>query len=439
MKNPFHNSYFRIAMTALTVIVLSICVFFAFFKMNTILEAFKSFGAILRPFTFGFVVAYLLLPIFNGLCVRVQPLIDRLTKDRTKARKVNRLICSLVSVSLFLVLVSGLLSMVLPQLAESIIGLTDKLPEYLSQTEEWFTNLFANNPVLEENFNQLYQSVSHSILEWTNTQMIPQLMEIMKGNFVSNFVSNAVSFVKTVLVGFISAIYMLSSKDTFSAQGKKLIYSVFEVETANVILENLRFIHKVFGGFITGKLLDSLIIGVITFVGLSILNMPYILLISVIIGVTNIIPFFGPFIGAIPSALLIFLTDPIKALYFVVFVLVLQQFDGNILGPKILGDSTGLASFWVLFAILLFGGLFGFIGMVVGVPLFAVIYSALSGLINRSLRKRKLTQETDAYMNLDHINSETGQIIPLSEHTVVPTAVKLERRKRRPPRESKEK
>ena len=270
-------------------------------------------------------------------------------------------------------------------------------------------------------------------MNWAKEQMIPQLMKVMQGNFVSSFVSNAVSFLKNVFVGLIAAIYMLSSKDTFAAQSKKLIYSVFEVDTANMILENLRFVHKVFGGFISGKLLDSLIIGVITFFCITILNMPYVLLISVIIGVTNIIPFFGPFIGAVPSTMLILLANldnPLKAVYFVLFILVLQQFDGNILGPKILGDSTGLASFWVLFAILVFGGLFGFVGMIVGVPLFAVIYSAISGLVNKSLRKREMSQKTTDYADLDHINTETGEMIPLSAETVVPTAVKLERRKR---------
>ena len=202
-------------------------------------------------------------------------------------------------------------------------------------------------------------------------------------------------------------------------------------DTANAVLENFRFIHRVFGGFITGKLLDSLIIGLITFVSMSILQLPYVLLISVIIGVTNIIPFFGPFIGAIPSTILIFLVSPLQAVYFVIFIFILQQFDGNILGPKILGDSTGLASFWVMFAILLFGGLFGFAGMVVGVPLFAVIYSTISGLVNRSLRNKHISTDTSAYMTLDHVDAESKEIVPITAESVAPTEVKLERFKRR--------
>lgn len=433
MKNPFHNRYFRVAVSAWLVIAMSILCFFAFYKMNAVVGLLKNISIILRPFTFGFVVAYLLLPIFNGMVRHCEPIFLRVMRNQEKAKGLNRLLCGLLSVIFFLFVVGGLLSMVLPQLAESIMGLIEKMPDYLKQSEVWMTNLFSNNPVLEENLQQLYASASDTVLNWANTHLVPQLLEVMKGNLVGGFVSNALSFLKTVLVGFISAVYMLNSKHTFSAQAKKLIYSIFETDTANAVLENFRFVHRVFGGFITGKLLDSLIIGLITFVSLSILKMPYVLLISVIVGVTNIIPFFGPFIGAIPSAILIFLVSPLQAVYFVLFIFVLQQFDGNILGPKILGDSTGLASFWVMFAILLFGGLFGFVGMVVGVPLFAVIYSAISGLVNRSLRNKNIATETTEYIMLDHIDAESKEIIPITAETAAPTAIKLERFKRRKP------
>lgn len=431
MKNPFHNRYFRIAVSAWLVIAMSILCFFAFYKMNTIADMLRHIASILRPFTFGFVVAYLLLPIFNGMVRRCEPVFMRVIRNQEKAKNINRLCCSLLSVTFFLFMVAGLLSMVLPQLAESIMGLIEKMPEYLKQSEIWMTNLFSNNPVLEENLQQLYISASDTLLSWANQQLMPQLLKVMKGNLVGSFVSNTLSFLKTVLVGVISAVYMLNSKHTFAAQGKKLIYSMFETDTANAVLENFRFVHKVFGGFITGKLLDSLIIGVITFVVMSILKLPYVLLISVIIGITNIIPFFGPFIGAIPSTILILLVSPLQAVYFVIFILVLQQFDGNILGPKILGESTGLASFWVMFAILLFGGLFGFTGMVIGVPLFAVIYSTISGLINRSLRDKNISVVTEDYLKLDHIDAESKEMIPITEDTETPTEVKLERFKRR--------
>ncbi|MDO4668629.1 MAG: AI-2E family transporter, partial [Butyricicoccus pullicaecorum] len=423
MKNPFHNRYFRVAVSAWLVIAMSILCFFAFYKMDAIVKVVQDISVILRPFTFGFVVAYLLLPIFNGMVKHCEPVFLRIMRNQEKAKNLNRLLCSLLSVVFFLFVVVALLSMVLPQLAESIMGLVEKMPEYLAESEKWMANLFSSNPILEENLQQLYISATDNFLYWANEQLVPQLLKVMKGNFVGSFVSNAVGFMKTVLVGFISAVYMLNSKHTFSAQAKKLIYSMFETDTANAVLENFRFIHKVFGGFITGKLLDSLIIGLITFVSMSILQLPYVLLISVIIGVTNIIPFFGPFIGAIPSTILIFLVSPLQAVYFVIFILILQQFDGNILGPKILGDSTGLASFWVMFAILLFGGLFGFAGMVVGVPLFAVIYSTISGLVNRSLRNKHISTDTSVYMTLDHVDAESKEIVPITAESVAPTEV----------------
>ena len=171
-------------------------------------------------------------------------------------------------------------------------------------------------------------------------------------------------------------------------------------------MKEARYIHKVFGGFIIGKIVDSIIIGILCFLGLSVMNMPYTLLVSVIVGVTNVIPFFGPFIGAIPSALLILLVSPIQCLYFLIFILVLQQFDGNILGPKILGDTTGISSFWVLFSILLFGGLLGFVGMIVGVPIFAVFYRLLGDFINGLLEKKDLPVQTSQYDNLETVEEK---------------------------------
>ena len=204
--------------------------------------------------------------------------------------------------------------------------------------------------------------------------------------------------VKDMLIAIIVSVYLLMRKDIFAAQSKKIVYSLFPTRAADLIVQEVRSAYRIMSGFITGKLLDSLIIGVICLVCCNLLQFPYPALISVIIGVTNIIPFFGPFIGAIPCGLLIFLVNPLQAVYFAIFILVLQQFDGNILGPKILGDSTGLASFWVLFSILLFGGLFGFAGMVLGVPVFAMFYSIVSRLVSYGLRARGLPGKTEEYM-----------------------------------------
>ncbi|HOO28395.1 MAG TPA: AI-2E family transporter, partial [Lachnospiraceae bacterium] len=201
--------------------------------------------------------------------------------------------------------------------------------------------------------------------------------------------------------------YLLASKELFCAQAKKLSYALLREERANNLINNMRFANKTFGGFLVGKILDSLIIGIICFVGTSILKIPYALLISVIVGVTNMIPFFGPYLGAIPCAIILIMINPMKCLIFLIFILILQQFDGNILGPKILGNSTGLSSFWVIFAITIFGGLLGILGMFIGVPLFAVIYSAIKTFVNQRLIKKQLPADTTFYMGSDYHSKET--------------------------------
>ena len=211
------------------------------------------------------------------------------------------------------------------------------------------------------------------------------------------------------IIGFIISIYLLATKEVFAGQAKKGLYAFFERESANTIIRNLRFTHNTFIGFLSGKILDSIIIGILCFIGTSILRLPYAALVSVIIGVTNIIPFFGPFLGAIPSTILIFIVDPMHPLncvYFVLFVLFLQQVDGNIIGPKILGSSTGLTGFWVIFAITLFGGLFGVPGMIIGVPLFAVIYAGIRAVFNNKLIKKNLPIESKQYEKLAYIDDE---------------------------------
>ena len=233
-------------------------------------------------------------------------------------------------------------------------------------------------------------------LEWLRKDILPNLTGVVAG--VSGMVVGFLVLVKDLLIAVIVSVYLLMRKDIFSAQSKKIVYSLFRTDIADLVVGEARNAYRIMSGFINGKLLDSLIIGILCLVCCNLLKFPYPALIAVVVGVTNIIPFFGPFIGAIPCGLLIFLVNPLQAVYFAIFILALQQFDGNILGPKILGDSTGLASFWVLFSILLFGGLFGFAGMVLGVPVFAMIYSIISRLVAYGLRSRNLPVATEEYM-----------------------------------------
>ena len=233
-------------------------------------------------------------------------------------------------------------------------------------------------------------------MSWIRTQVLPSLTGMVVG--LSTLVAATTTLLTDLLIAVIASVYLLARKDIFAAQSKKIVYSILPTKWGDMVVAETRSAYRILSGFINGKLLDSLIIGIICFVGCQILDFPYPTLVATIIGVTNIIPFFGPFIGAIPCSILIFLVSPLQCIYFVLFILALQQFDGNILGPKILGDSTGLASFWVLFSILLFGGLFGFAGMVLGVPVFAMLYSIARRLVYLGLRKRGLPIRTEEYI-----------------------------------------
>lgn len=409
-----HPHYFQWGLTAFCVIVSSAVVVFLLQWLPGIWTMFRNLLGILSPFIYGFVMAYLLMPIFNGLYKRIQPRLSQRLKNGTRIAKG---LCSILTLSIGIAIVGILLWMVLPQLVVSVFSLLESMDDYLNEISSWVAALLQDNPVIERNFLQIYGEFSQQIVDWVQNIALPQLVELMTG------VVTTVSVLFDILIGIIIALYILNSKDTFCAQAKKMTYSLFSIDRANRIMGRVAYVHRVFGGFITGKLIDSLIIGLLCFIGLRLfigfglmtMDQSFALLISVIIGVTNIIPFFGPFIGAIPSTILIMVISPVQAVYFVLFILALQQFDGNILGPKILGNSTGLSSFWVMFAILLFGGVFGFAGMAVGVPLFAVLYNAVTEIICSLLQKRGLPVDTNDYRGPKRLDPATGEFVEVKE------------------------
>ncbi|MCI8855675.1 MAG: AI-2E family transporter [Clostridiaceae bacterium] len=413
------NHYFQWGLTALCVISASLLLGFTLYNFRSLMKGVQMLTGILMPFIWGFVIAYLLLPIFNFNVRWMEPRVLARAKNKGKAKRKTRLAASILTVAEGILVVGGLLSLVVPQLVVSVYSLVELMQSmtvYSTELQQMINELLQSNPILESNFRQVYDEAVRLLTDFVSGFMLPQLVSMASG-FMST-----VSALKNFLIGIIIVIYVLCSKDLFCAQAKKIAYAALPVKKANLVIDNLRFTHRVFGGFISGKLLDSLIIGVISFVALTLFKFPYPMLISVIIGVTNIIPFFGPFIGAVPSALLVLMADfqqPIRCLYFILFILILQQFDGNILGPKILGDSTGLSAFWVMFAILVFGGVFGFVGMLVGVPLFAVFYALVSGLINRSLRTKHLSENTLDYFELASIDPLTLERKPIPQ-TVEP-------------------
>ncbi len=413
MKKKSDNHYFLWGLTAFCAIAASILFFFSLFRIDDILRLFGRVISILMPFIYGFLMAYLLNPVYNFLYGLLLPRLKQRIKKPGGGEKAAKGLATALSILVLLIVVTGLVWLVLPQVVTSVMGLVESnlLQDSIQSATIWFDQMLKDNPEFEAAAQNVYKELIETVTNWLKTSMLPQLTNLMSG------VMTTVNVVKNLCIGIIIAVYALSGKRHFMAQAKKLLYSVLDVSRANAVLENLRYAHGVFGGFINGKLLDSLIIGLLCFVGMVILRMPYAVLISVIIGVTNIIPFFGPFIGAIPSVLLIFLIDPMKALYFAIFVLALQQFDGNILGPRILGESTGLSGFWVMFALLVAGGLWGIVGMLVGVPLFAVLYTLCARRIRSRLEDRSLPGDTDAYDALQRIDEETHQRVTYGKGT----------------------
>lgn len=403
MKFKLNNKYFRWGLTAFLVIVASICFYYLMFHSSNIKSGISFVMDLIMPIMFGFVIAYLFTPLLNHIEYYVLIPIFKFFKIK-ESKKVSSIIrgigITLTSCLVFAVIYL-LCSMMLSQIVPSIMNIISNFDTYISNFTIWVNGILEDNPALGEYVNRMISKYSGELESWLNGTVLTKTSEFIKTFSLS--VISILSILWDFIIGFIIAIYVMISKEKFAGQAKKIAYAVFERDTANVVIRNFRFTHRTFIGFVGGKIIDSLIIGLLCFVGTSILKTPYAVLVSLVIGVTNVIPFFGPFLGAVPCIILIFVVDPLNPLncvYFAIFVFALQQFDGNILGPKILGDSTGLAGFWVIFSITLFGGLFGVLGMIVGVPVFAVIYAGIRSLVNSALEKKAMPQETKAYINL---------------------------------------
>ncbi len=386
-----------------------IVVFYLFIGKIGIL--FRLLGKLLSSMSaiiIGFIIAFLLNPIVNKLRMRFRGRFSKLFKKMSE-KGVNRLSDALaVSIAMlfFLAMIVSLFWILIPALYESINKLYENIDQYSNNLENFANKLLKDNRDLVNIFNTYLGDMEENLRTVLQKRLLPNMDSVVKA--ISNGIVGGLKFILNFVIGIIAAIYLLISKDTFSAQGKKIIYAVFNRERGNKLLSAVDFVDGIFSGFINGKIVDSIIIGFICFIFCKIVDMPYAVLISVVIGVTNIIPFFGPFIGAIPSAVLVLVESPKMCLVFIIFIIVLQQVDGNIIGPLILGDSIGLSSFWVLFAIIVGGNLFGFAGMVLGVPTFACIYALLTLLLREGLNKNGLNNDTQYFVALRGFD-ENGQ------------------------------
>ncbi len=397
--------YLAVGLTSFLVISLSLGVFFVIYRYEGLTAGWGRLVRILQPILIGLVFAYLINPIVKWQEKFLLPWFLKHVKREAKARKAARALSVAGAIILVLVIVAVLLNMVIPELYSSIERMVVQLPKQVDNFVVWIEGYISSESELSSYVEQGLNSAVDFFEKWAETDFLPQTKNVLFA--VTGGVISVVMSVFHIVVGVIISVYVLMSKETFIGQAKKLVYAVFPAAKGNVVVEIVRKSNDIFGGFISGKIVDSAIIGVLCFIGLSILGMPYAVLVSVIVGVTNVVPFFGPYIGAIPSAILIMLANPIQGLYFVIFIFVLQQLDGNIIGPKILGESTGLSSFWVVFAILVAGGLFGFLGMVLGVPVFATIYYLVQRMVAFILRRRGLPEQTAAYTKLTAIDPAT--------------------------------
>ena len=370
---------------------------------------------VLAPVLYGCVMAYLLTPLVNWVERGLRALARKIRKPKlakiASSTKLQRGVSILVTWLVVLLLIFLLMSVLIPQLADSVTMLISNAENYYNQVYNWA------NTVLEENtafghtvadFVNRYYSDALTVLEDRVLPWAEKMVSSLTGGIWSGILS-VLLFTKNIIIGIIISVYLLGMKEKGALRCTKLVCSLFNEERSRAVIRATRTTDRIFSGFVRGKLLDSLIIGILCFIGCTILRFPYTPLISVVVGVTNIIPFFGPFLGAIPSALLILLVSPIKCLYFIIFVLVLQQFDGNILGPKILGSSTGISGFWVIVAILVGGGFFGVAGMFLGVPVFACLQALFKYLMNRRLESRGLPVEACAYASFGQEDTEARQ------------------------------
>ena len=383
MKDPIKRNYIYLMLAIFGAVSLSILVFFLLYRFQGVGDVFHKLKDILAPFIYGGILAYLLRPLCNFYEGFFQNYLPQ------KVRSVAKPVSIALSLATGILAVYMVIIMIAPELYNSILSLWTTLPGKINSFLDWASVTFGE----DENILQLLQSFDTSAsnlyekLEgWVSGTLAPYISSIVSG--LSSSVTKILQFFYNMLIGLIVACYLLASRKKFARQSVLIVRSVLKPRWADLFLSEVAFVDRMFGGFIDGKILDSAIIGLLCYLGCSIFRFPNPLLVSAIVGITNVIPFFGPFIGGIPATLLIMIEDPIKGLWFALFVLALQQLDGNVIGPAILGDKTGLSSFWVLFAIILCGGLWGIAGMIFCVPMFAVIYDTVKKLVRRGLHKK---------------------------------------------------
>ena len=431
-KQPDNGSgkvrFKRMMTTAAVVIFTACCVILFYFSVERyegLGEGWDTFVGVWQPIIIGIILAFLMNPIMAFFEKRMLPFFMKRCKAPEKAKKTTRMITTLISMVIVIGMIILIFVAIIPELYDTIHFLVTHIEGQIDAILDWANDITGGRyekNIMKAKDSALDTAMSNA-LAWVENFIDISTQEV--ASFLATSVIGIGRFLINVLIGIIVSVYILCSKETFKGQAKKILYGIFRADYANVILEIGRKTRDIFYGFLIGKLVDSIIIGIICYVCMIIFHMPYPLLVSIIIGATNIIPVFGPYIGAVPTVIIIFLTEPMQGIYFLIFVIVLQQIDGNIIGPKILGDSTGLSSFWVVLAIVVGGGLFGFAGMLLGVPTMALIYYLIGRFSRYLLRKRELPEDTEEYINLERIDPKSHVVVEHTEEYMEQTHVNI--------------
>ena len=415
------NKYYQLGLTIFMVIGACILLTFIIFNIDKIWKFLGTIVGLFSPFIIGFVFAYLLNPIVIFFKKNV---FDKFVKKDKVANNLSLLTTCVIFLTLTIILFNS----IIPALLKSIQSLVVNMPTYIKDIKDYLIAK-TDSSGLAEAINANYSTINESLNSMINN-FLPKLEDMI--TIVSNGLFGAVKVVFKVFMGFVISIYYLSDKDNFVAGTKKIIYSIFGVKVANHIMDNVRHTNDIFGNFIVGKLLDGFTIGFITFIFLTILGFSdYALLIGVTVGLTNMIPYFGPYIGTIPSALLILMDEvhgggKMCIIFIITKLLKCFKLKTNVkniivliftyvIEPKLCGSKTGLKSFWVLASILFFGDAFGIIGLLLGVPVFALIYGYVHNLVTIRLEEKNLPSETKDYIDLERINSKTHAVVKLSD------------------------
>ncbi len=400
MKLHRNDKYLKWGLTAFAVLVAGILFWIIFSNFSGFYESILDLIGILSPVLYGCFFAYIMNPVMEFVSKLLVKLLSKTKLSEKKVYSLSKTGGVLASVLMLLGVIYALIALIIPNIIDSLEELlsTEKLSGYYDTVSRWAHNLFAGTKVehwFENNLDKIWGYAQQWLLE----------LDIL--SIVSDVFSAGVSVLATLfnlMIGIVAAVYILIYKKQLCAQSKKIIISCLRSDRADRVFEIARRTNRIFSGYVIGKILDALLVGIITYIAMLIMDLPYAILIATIVGVTNVIPYFGPFIGGAPSALLLLIENPIDALYFVIFIIVLQMIDGNIIENRIMGLQLGISDFWVLVSILLFGGIFGFAGMLLGVPVFAVLYSIISDAVNKSLRRKRYPIDTDVYYTLQCVS-----------------------------------